>query len=728
MERRRFIRSTVGYGFATLTGLETFSHNIFKEEPDSKMNTSASLHGSLKIDNIISRGNIQRKSPPVSTSLWPVLYQGNGRFGSCFGPWGLHSAPDKKPDYILQGVTRFTHMKHFIRGKFNADYLLHLGTIYWETEPKSVKYYEQNQSFYDGTVTTRVTTDDYSVTILSWFDPVQKDIAGFQIDVKGNCPDIIISAFRQLAVHYDQQIIQSVEERLDNDLWQASIKCLNADSTMKVRSNAQLKQVKEGLRISLKPGKNNIMVAVNSDVNVSADQSLYQTKAWWHKTWENSGWLDLPDETAQKVWVRSLAYTLYSHNDDGFGCSPPTGLAGNGWPFPFPFDSSCRHLLLLMTGQTNTARKWIEFWHSRFDGLKDYTKRFYNTSEGIFMPHVFPYGPVRGFHEPEVPNPYYYPIYNSALLARLADQTAVMVNDPHWTITYAKPLIHEAAKFYLSQLKKGEDGLWHLHIIPSISLDESGDVNKPNYVSGLISAQYTLQKAIEYGLDNDKRMKSVLQDGLAFKPLLAENGMYHNHLGLSVIDFGRQKHPDQLFPLAHTPLGSQLGEPHRKAHELRYEITYRAKEAIFLGETLGEFILASARVHDVKAWLKDWDIMLPAKYTDPDFIQFYESSGSNLTYYVTTHGLFAQAILETTVSTWWDKLDLCSCIPWKGTVKFGNIRTLLGVTVSGEIKNGNGQATLLAWKDTKFKYLDQEIKLKNGQQMKVKIKQSDYDH
>ena len=718
MKRRRFISITLGFVLVALTGMVTIGHNIFKGGADG--NSTDSQHIPLTIDKIIARGDIWRKSPPVAASPWVVLYQGNGRFGSCFGPWGLHAAPDKKTEYIIHGSTRFTHMKHYTRGKFNADYLLPAGNIYWETDPQVVKGYEQYQSFYDGTVTTKVSTAGYTITVTSWFDQVQKDIAGFQIDVKGDCPSVIVSMPRSFSSHYEQRLVQSSEERLDKDIWQAAIRCLNASSTMKVRSNAKMEQVKEGLKLSLKPGRNTILIAVNGEINISADESLRQTKTWWHTNWKNSGWLDLPDDDVQKVWVRSVAYTLYSHNDDGFGDSPPTGLAGNGWPFPFPFDSGCRHLLLLMTGQTNAAKKWIEFWHSRFDGLKDYTKRFYK-SEGIFMPHVFPYGQAYDYHNPDVPNSMYFAIYNSALLARMADQTAVMVNDPKWTKTYAAPLIHEAAKFYLGQLKKGDDGFWHLHLIPSISLDESGDINKPDYVSGLISAQYTLQKAIEYGLDSDHRMQSILQDGLAFKKILAENGMYHNHFDLAVKDFGRQKHPDQLFPLAHTPLGPRLSEPHRKAQELRYEITYRAKEPIFIGETLGEFILSSARVHDAEAWRKDWAMMLQAKYADPGLIQFYESSGSNLVYYITTHGLVAQAILETTVSTWWDELDLGSCIPWKGTVRFGNIRTLLGVTVSGEIKNGSGKATLLAWKDTTFKYQGKVITLKEGQKMTVKI-------
>ena len=706
MERRKFIKGTIGLGLLTLPGT-----NIFSE------NTSVSAD----IKKIIGRGDIFRKAPPVAGNPWIALYQGNGRLGSCVGPYGLHVAPSKKTEYALHGATRFTHMKHYVRGRFNADYLLPAGFLYWENEPTLVTAYKQHQSFYDGTVTTKFTSSDFSVTVTNWIDVVNKDLAGYTLDVKGNCPPIILEIPRRLAAMYEQQLDIAVEDGLEKDIYKADIRCLNTHSTLQVKSNTSLEKVNEGLKLQPKQGRNFILVAVNGDIDVTAQQSLQQTKNGWHKTWNNSGWLDLPDEDAQKVWVRSLAYTLYSHNDDGFGCSPPTGLVGNGWPFPFPFDSGCRHLLLLMTGQTDTARRWIEYWHSRFDGLKVYTKRLMK-SDGIFMPHVFPYGKAEDYHTPEVPNHYYYPIYNTALMVRLADQTAVMVNDPAWTKTYAAPLIKEAAIFYSSHLKKEDDGLWHMHIIPSISLDESGSTSKPDYVSGLISAQYVLQKAIEYGMDEKGDMKAILKDGLAYKPLLAENGMYYNHIGLGPEAFSKQKHPDQLFPLIHTPLGQTLDAPHKKAHELRYDIASEAKKPRFLGHTLGEFILASARTHNPEAWSKDWSMILPAKYIDPDLVQFYESTGNTLAFYVTTHGLFAQALLETTVSTWWDRLDLGACIPWKGKLRFGNIRTLTGVTVSGEIENGSGQATLHAWKDTSFTCGGERFTMKKGEQKKIAIK------
>ncbi len=62
MERRRFIRSTFGFGLIALPGLETFGQNILNDEPGGKMNASASLHAPCNIENIISRGDIQRNT------------------------------------------------------------------------------------------------------------------------------------------------------------------------------------------------------------------------------------------------------------------------------------------------------------------------------------------------------------------------------------------------------------------------------------------------------------------------------------------------------------------------------------------------------------------------------------------------------------------------------------------------------------------------------------------
>ncbi len=190
MERRTFIRHAAGLGLIALPGVEVFSQTASSD---------------FTIQQIITRGDIRRKQPPVAGTPWVLLYQGNGRLGSCAGPWGFHTNSNNKTDFSVHGATRFTHMKHYIRGKFNADYLLPAGFMFWENEPQQVTGYEQYQSFYDGTITTRFTTADYSVVITSWIDAVHKDIAGYQLDVKGNCPAIIVNTPRKLAAMYDQQ-------------------------------------------------------------------------------------------------------------------------------------------------------------------------------------------------------------------------------------------------------------------------------------------------------------------------------------------------------------------------------------------------------------------------------------------------------------------------------------------------------------------------------------------
>jgi len=668
--------------------------------------------------DIISRGDVVRNQPPKESGPLIPLYQGNGRFGTIFGPFGLHVNPDALDRYKLRREMRFRHIKHYVRAKFGADYLLPVANIHWETRPKKITQYRQRQSFYDGTINTRFETADYQADIISWFDPLRRDVAGFIIDAKGNCPSIIVDVFRDFTIHYGDRLKPSISDTLSRHKWQVRINCKNVRSSLTVKSTARISRADGGgIRLELKPGRNEILIIVNSDIDISAEKSLDESIKWWHSKWAATGWLDLPDEAAHKVWVRSMAYVLYSHNDDGFGSSPPCGLTGIGWPFPFPFDSGFRHMLLLSTGQLDTVKAWIEYYHSRIDGLKKYTKRLMKK-DGLMMPHVFPYGPFEGYHDPVVPNRHYTHIGTTGHLVRMADQTAVVLDDPKWTDKYVKPLIEQAALYYLNCLTKGDDGQWHLYVYPSTSVDEHGLMNQRDYVDGLISAQHALEKAVEHGVDSSGRAGVVLRDGLAFESLLSPKGMYHSYAGKP--SFDKQKHPAQIRSLIGIPLlWSEPDAPTRKAHELRYEISAGAGKR-FLGHTGGEILLSSARMHNADEWRRDWANFQPAKYADPDWIQFYESSG-RMPMYVTTQSLVAQAILETIVSGWWGRLDLAPCVPWRGKLRFGNIHTLMGVVVCGEFDNGKGKATLRAYKDTRFKYRDRTIELKKGERITVDV-------
>jgi hypothetical protein len=672
------------------------------------------------IARLISRGDIQRHASPAPGKAWLPLYQGNGRMGCCFGPWGLHGNPGAARNYTPLGETHLMHAAHRTRAKYNADYLLPLAAAYWQREPGKVTDYEQHQSFYDGTIHTRFRAPDYAVNMLSWIDPVHRDTCGLRIEVQGDCPPVVVAPLRHLTVHYGQKLEQSFEAATADGAWQATLQCLDAKTSLVARSSGGLAESDAGAVINLKSGRNDLLITIGHDPGISAEESLGATRAWWHRTWVNSGWLELPDDRAQQMWVRSVAYVLYSHNGDGNGESPPTGFSGMGWPFPFPIDNSFRQPLLLWTGQTEAARRWVENWHDHLAGWQAYTRRMWKH-DGLMMPHVFPYGPFDGYHEPAPPNDRYYPLYNSGHMVRSSHYTAVMVNDPAWTHQYVEPLIRGAARFYLDVAEKKADGLWHFSVIPSIGMDEYGGVNQPDYICTLFSAEYVLRMAVQYGLDTDGRCAAILRDGVAYKPLLAPEGIYYANGGSGAREFGHQKHPDQFFPLVHVPLLAQPDEPLRRTYERRYELTAGANRPRFAGHTLGQFILASARMHDVEGWRKDWSQLQPSRCSDPDWVQICESTGSDLCFFVTSHGLFAQALLESVVSTWWGKLDLAACVPWPGRVRFGNLRTVLGVTASGEVKGGQGEAVLRAWKDTTLTYRGQTLSLKRGEQKRVPI-------
>ncbi|MBU4200138.1 MAG: hypothetical protein KKG09_10000 [Verrucomicrobia bacterium] len=675
---------------------------------------------------LISQGDIHRRHNPQASERHVNLYQGNGTFGSCYGPWGLHDTPHGTRPYESHVKTHFMHLGHFVRAQFKADYLLPIAKCHWEQEPADILAYDQRQSFYDGLLTTQFQTGQSSIRTVSWFDPVCRDVAGFQIDLKGNGSPILVIPFQELDVHYGQTMHPKFEAAMEQGCWQARIRCLNANTTLRVRTNARLESVAGGVKIHLSQGRNFIIIAINAATDIAAEQSLLQTINWWHATWNRIGWLDLPENSIQQVWVRSVAYILSSYNEADKGMAPPMGLSGSAWPFSFPQDLSYIHPVLLAIGKLDIAKAWIEYYSKRIKGMQDYTRRLLNM-EGVFVPWVFPYGALDGFHDPEPPNQCYYQLHNSAYVCRMAYETAIMLNDKEWSQTYAWPLIAETACFYMNICKKENDALWHIHVIPSMGQDEMGGINQKDYLCALFGAQYCFQTAVALGLDTQGRMRAILKDGLALAPLLSERGYFFTCQGSGSKDFGQQKHPPQLNPLAYLPLADTPDAPTRRAYDLRYEITRDSKAPFFYGWTLGEFLLASARLRDVSGWRKDWANIQRSDYMDPDWIQIYETSKSyHMPFYITSHGLFAQAILDGVLSTWWNRMDTGCCLPWDGAIRFGNMATAFGVTMEGEITPDCDTVIFHAGRDTSFAWTTETITLKQGESRRYQKKVIDH--
>lgn len=665
------------------------------------------------VPKVISSAGIVRTS--YSNEATINLYQGNGLFGCTYGLLGLHAAPDKVKTPGKFGPTYFMHLEHRGRGNFGADYLLPLAKIYWEKDFPQISDFNQIQSFYDGTITTSFKSSGNIVKIKTWFDPVEKSLAGISIYVNAAAPNVIFDPCRALNIHYNQNVTQTVHFNKINKGWKIDITGLGKTTSLYLMTNASVQPINNMLSMKLNKGDNEIFISANAPTQTVLNKSLDQTVKWWNRKWSESGCIKFPDLNAQKMWVRSMAMFLSSYGDDKKGFAPPMGFAGNGWPFSFPQDLSFIHPLLLSTGNTNIARSWIEYFAERIPGMKEYTRRLLH-SDGILCPWVFPYGKFEGYHDPSPPNIYYYEIHNSGYLSRMASETAVFVNDSIWCSRYAAPLIKETAEFYRSICKKEADGLWHLFVKPGMGQDEMGGIDQKDYLCALYSAQYCFQQAIAWHLDDNGTYGKILKDGLAFNSLKSKKGFYYTSLGSGEKDFGKQKHPVQLNELAFLPVNNKPSDPASIAYQLRYDITLNSTNPFFAGWTLGEFLLAGSRYGNGDEWIKDWNNLLKSDNIDPDWIQVYETSGkSGSSFYNTTNGLITQSLLNNVVCDWYGKLELAKCFPWKEAVLLKDISSILGVKISGKITHETAKVRLRAWKNCKFYMHDKEVILKKGE-------------
>ncbi len=672
------------------------------------------------IEQSVKVADVKRTSFPAPGMV--KLYQGNGFFGSSYGPLGLHVSPSNKEEYNRFGKTEFLHIKYFTRAKHGADYLIPFGQMFWENEPDEITNYRQYQSFFDGTIETQFGNEDGNVSVLTWFDPVEKNTAGININIEGTSSDVIFKPSEALSVHYKQELYQATKISGNDDEWKIEVSCNEAKLVYYIKTNAEVTNQGSSLGFKLHSGENNILLSLHKPASPTPEKSLAQSYDWWLKKWQDMGMIIVPDTNAQKVWVRSMAMFLYSFNDEKLGLPPPMGFSSNHWPFGFPQDVSYVHPVFLATGNLNIAKSMIEYFAEGLSGMQEYTKRLLNV-DGIMAPWVFPYGDFRGYHTPDTPNRLYYQIHNSGYMARMAYETAVLVNDETWKQKYATPLIRETAKFYKSISQQREDGLWHISVKPSGGQDEKGGIDQDNYLCALFSAKYCFQKVIEYGLDNDGIYSQILKDGLAFPTLKSKRGYYFSSKGSGEEDFGGQKHPVQLNDLAFLPVGNEVSDASSIAYNLRYKITKDAQKPYFYGWSLGEFLLAGSRMGNAGEWKKDWGNMEKAKYVDPDWIQIYETSGKRRkTFYNITNGLVTQSLLNNLVCDWFGKLEIAKCNPWKEKVYLNNIYSQLGVKISGEIVKNSALLELTAWKDCEFEMHGEQIVLKKGESIRKELK------
>ncbi len=684
------------------------------------------------VGGIVHRGDIVTTSYEENAAAG--RYIGNGRFGTVLGPLGLNLSPDEQAARST-GASHLCHINHW--GRFNfvsavektptsADYSLPIMKIHWDGNMEGISDYRQEQNFYDGVVSTDFTTSEGSkVHTEAWFDYSHKDIACFRFNVQGGSLAVkttTISGFLAFPSVFRDTVIQETHiEKYASNSYKVTVSCPlarnNCESVFHFHTNAQVEECSDGLRFLLPEGKSRIYVSYGKEVS-PGDRlfSAIRSRRAWHKCWNDTGWMSFPDEDAQKMWVRSMAYMLESLDDFEYGMiQPDNGFTGNPFPFHYVQDLEFIAPALMMTGHNDIVMKWVEHFAGEIDSMKAYARKLWPGSEGIYPPWELPFGSVAGYHEPTVPVAFCYEPHNSGYLARLAKESADFAGDDDWARSYAYPLIREVCEFYRSAARKQDDGLWHMSWYPCIGQDEMGGRNKTDYLCSIYSAEYSFKTAVELGLDFDGTYAAILRDGLAYASLAdTERGTLHTCM--EVDDFGIQKHPVQLDGLTYFPVQDAPLPYEAKAYSLRHDITQGARVPKFYGWTLGQFLLCASNMKDAGGWLEDWNNIIPSNYTDPEMIQIYESSGSSWqSFYITTHGMVQQSLIRNYVNDYWGVLDIAGCPVFEGKVSFGNIQTRLGVKVSGSVEAGRTDLKIKAMKDCSFRMMGKRYSMKRGE-------------
>jgi hypothetical protein len=124
----------------------------------------------------------------------------------------------------------------------------------------------------------------------------------------------------------------------------------------------------------------------------------------------------------------------------------------------------------------------------------------------------------------------------------------------------------------------------------------------------------------------------------------------------------------------------------RNAYEKRYDICSAAKSRIYHGWTLAMFWLASSHIGNAEALATELAMADDDDYRDPERLEFYESSKvPSSIYYVTTHGVYLQAVQDAFVSDMFGDQRIESCVPasWKGS-EYVNLHAFGGRVFSGK--------------------------------------------
>jgi hypothetical protein len=630
-----------------------------------------------------SASDILRPYAPVEPGKWLNLYLGSGRCGAAFNAAGLmdRSSP---PGHRRTSQSVLLHADHWHEGTHQLQHHVPLLRLCWGTDPlNGVTSYHQRLHLASGRLVTSATTPAASWSLTVGFSPAEadRDVLACEITWQGNLSDWEVLPISEWGTAHGEALTGSLAVEGTTPTHAAlTARTGSANSAVRlaVSGDATFSTASPNtpLRLRFQPGSGRarFLLASGSPARTAeldaALARLLPSRLWpafasaW-KTRLGSARIRLSDTRLQKLHDRAHFFCLASYAPEARCPAPPMGWTGNSWGYHFPQDLSYVAPALLRLGHTDIVKSWIEFYASREAQMREMTRRIYRA-KGVMWAWEFPLSPTAAALTTGAPNHYQYEIHNAAYPARMAWETALALGDKAWSRSTAWPVIHAAAEFYASVLKRGRDRLWGLHVTPSSGQDEYGGTDQKNFLCALFSAAYTLRTAVtaatrlKLSPPGFPLWKRILADGLAFPRLLDPAAGLYRTSEQNPFRPGSQKHPVQLNPLTFLPLGAP-DAPTRAAYAARHRIVATQRDNMkhpdiqgnyYDGWTLLALALAATRMGDPAGLSHELSMLETSQLTDPEWIQLYESSGYWCPYYTTSMGLFMTTLHDALACTW----------------------------------------------------------------------------
>jgi hypothetical protein len=600
------------------------------------------------------------------------LYLGSGDFGGCFDGNGL-----METEFLsrVNQNTVFMHADFWHKGPYGID--LHLPMMQIRSDGLDEGYMverEQKLNVLEGHMTTKMIYGQSELELKAYFNPYLRDVFALEITYQMSesemLPSIVFKNIPTVKVDYNVTLNSSLQRiQTTRQVAEYQLEAGTAEALILFKVLEELGQVAIiseentfGIKFVAGTGKVMLLMGAGSPKRrvdlLSQVESIQDIKTYshrakrnWEKRWGDSR-LAFDYPKLQQLFIRSIYYMLCSFSSSDNCIAPPTGWTGSNWAYHFPQDFALITPVLLKMGHLDIVKAKVEFYARHITSMQEYTQRIYKA-EGTMWAWEFPIGDNRTILPDEFPNWYQFEIHNAAYPAKMAFEASAYIKDTQWTKDIAWPIIYNSAKFYTSILKK-EGTTWGIHLYPSMGQDELGGVNAKNYLCALYAARFTLRKALEMAKQMDfdseetQKWQEILSEGLAFDRLIhTQLGIYQNYeVQEHLYEIGKMKHPVPLMPITFLPQ-DELNSYERNAFARRYTLCDQSDKHFYHGWSLVDLMFADAKMGDKEGFMKDFDEMLIAHYVDKDFLQIYESSTLYpCIYYITSHGLLAQAVLE----------------------------------------------------------------------------------